>query len=86
METAQRVFACMWSLKLPTNFSHLTSKFALQSCKGAIEYRHGEQRISLITDIGESICVSDVTREELDRTFEAMKKFNHIKLGEYADS
>jgi 3-dehydroquinate synthetase len=82
METVQRVFACMQSLNLPTNSSHLTSELAWQSCKDAVEHRHGEQRIPLITDIGESICVSDVTREELDRAIEAMKQFNHIKFGE----
>jgi 3-dehydroquinate synthetase len=82
METVQRVFACMQSLSLPTNSSHLTTELAWQSCKDAVEHRHGEQRIPLITDIGESICVSDVTREELSRAIEVMKQFSHTKFGE----
>ena len=35
------------------------------------------QRIPLKTDIGESICVSDVTPEELDRALELMKEYPH---------
>lgn len=77
METVQRVFNCMKSLRLPTDSSDLTSSLAWQSCKDAVEHRHGEQRIPLITDIGESICVSDVTPEELDRALETMKQFAH---------
>lgn len=81
-ETVERVLACMQSLELPTNSSHLQSKLAWQSCKDAVEHRHGEQRIPLITDIGESICVSDVTPDELDRALEVMKEFQHVKYGE----
>jgi len=77
IETVNRVFACMQSLSLPTNSVDLTSTLARQSCKDAIEHRHGEQRIPLITDIGESICVSDISPEELDRALEMMKKFDH---------
>lgn len=77
METVQRIFNCMKSLQLPTNSVHLQSKLAWQSCKDAVEHRHGEQRIPLITDIGESICVSDITPEELDRALEVMKQFDH---------
>ena len=75
--TVQRVFECMQSLSLPTNSVNLKSKLAWQSCKDAIEHRHGEMRIPLITDIGESICVSDLTPEELDRALELMKEFPH---------
>jgi len=75
--TVNRVFACMKSLNLPTNSENLQSELAWQSCKDAVEHRHGEQRIPLITDIGESICVSDITQEELDRALEAMKRFPH---------
>ena len=77
METVERVFKCMKSLSLPTNSKDLTSSLAWQSCKDAIEHRHGEQRIPLITEIGASICVSDVTQEELDRGLEMMKEFPH---------
>lgn len=77
METVKRIFACMQSLSLPTNSKNLQSKLAWQSCKDAVEHRHGEQRIPLLTDIGESICVSDITPEELDRALEIMKEFPH---------
>lgn len=77
MDTVNRIFQCMKSLSLPTNSEDLKSDLAWQSCKDAIEHRHGEQRIPLITGIGESICVSDITRDELDRALELMKEFNH---------
>lgn len=77
METVNRIFKCMQSLNLPTNSDDLQSELAWQSCKDAIEHRHGEQRIPLITGIGESICVSDITQEELDRALEMMKDFAH---------
>jgi 3-dehydroquinate synthase len=77
METVNRVFAVMKALSLPTNSVDLDNKLAWQSCKDAIEHRHGEQRIPLITDIGESICASDITEEELGRAIEFMKKFDH---------
>ena len=77
METVERVFACMKSLGLPTNSPHLQSDLAWQSCKDAVEHRHGEQRIPLITEIGESICVNDIVAEELDRALEMMKQFPH---------
>jgi len=76
-ETVDRVFSCMKKLELPTNSVHLDAKLAWQSCKDAVEHRHGEQRIPLITDIGESICVSDVTPEELERALEVMREFDH---------
>lgn len=75
--TVTRIFACMKSLNLPTNSENLQSELAWQSCKDAVEHRHGEQRIPLITDIGESICVSDITQEELDRALQAMTQFHH---------
>jgi 3-dehydroquinate synthetase len=77
METVKRIFACMKSLSLPTNSADLQSELAWQSCKDAVEHRHGEMRIPLITDIGESICVSDLTPEELDRALEVMQQFPH---------
>ena len=80
--TVERVLTCMQTLMLPTNSSHLVSTLAWQSCKDAVEHRHGEQRIPLITDIGESICTSDITPDELDRALELMNQFNHIKTGE----
>lgn len=77
MDTVNRIFACMKSLLLPTNSSDLELELAWQSCKDAIEHRHGEQRIPLITEIGESICVSDITEEELERALDMMKTFDH---------
>lgn len=77
LDTVNRVFACMQSLSLPTNTPLLTPELAWQSCKDAIEHRHGEQRIPLITDIGESICVSDITEEELRRGLEIMSRLEH---------
>jgi len=76
-ETADRVFKCMKSLSLPTDSPDLTPDLAWQSCKDAVEHRHGEQRIPLITEIGESICVSDITAEELERAIDMMKTFDH---------
>lgn len=69
-DTVQRVYTCMHSLQLPTHSRDFDLKLALQSCNDAIEHRHGAQRIPLITDIGESICVSDITEDELDRALE----------------
>jgi len=77
MDTVNRIFVCMKSLLLPTNSSDLKLELAWQSCKDAIEHRHGEQRIPLITEIGESVCVSDITEEELERALEMMKTFDH---------
>lgn len=82
MDTVKRVFHCMQSLQLPTTSSHFTSKLAWQSCKDAVEHRHGAQRIPLITEIGESVCVSDITPEELDRAIELLGKFDHLMSGE----
>jgi 3-dehydroquinate synthase len=75
MDTVQRVFHCMQSLSLPTHSTDFSSSLAWQSCKDAIEHRHGEMRVPLITEIGESICVNDITQEELDRALEMMKDF-----------
>lgn len=82
METVERVFRCMEKLSLPTTSSHLTSSLAWQSCKDAVEHRNGAQRIPLITDIGESVCVSDVTAEEIDRALELLHTFKHTRSGE----
>ena len=82
MDTVNRVFRCMQFLQLPTTSPHLTSQLAWQSCKDAVEHRHGAQRIPLITEIGDSICVSDVTPEELDRALELLAKFEHVKIGQ----
>eukprot|EP00591_Stephanopyxis_turris_P008667 CAMPEP_0195522326 /NCGR_PEP_ID=MMETSP0794_2-20130614/20388_1 /TAXON_ID=515487 /ORGANISM="Stephanopyxis turris, Strain CCMP 815" /LENGTH=541 /DNA_ID=CAMNT_0040652055 /DNA_START=86 /DNA_END=1711 /DNA_ORIENTATION=- len=77
MDTVNRIFACMKTLSLPTNSEDLKSELAWQSCKDAVEHRHGAQRIPLITEIGESVCVSDITPDELDRALEVMATFPH---------
>ena len=82
MDTVERVFRCMQALNLPTTSSHLSPELAWQSCKDAVEHRHGAQRIPLITDIGESVCVSDITKEEPERAIELLKKFDHTRSGE----
>lgn len=76
-DTVHRIFNCMNMLNLPTNTSDLNLELAWQSCKDAIEHRHGEQRIPLITEIGESVCVSDITEDELSRALDTMATFNH---------
>jgi len=82
METVNRVFSCMQYLDLPTTSSHFSSELAWQSCKDAVEHRHGAQRIPLMTEIGDSVCVSDITPDELDRALELLHTFKHIKSGE----
>ena len=77
MDTEHRIFNCMNMLNLPTNTSDLNLEVAWQSCKDAIEHRHGEQRIPLITEIGESVCVSDITKDELSRALDMMATFDH---------
>jgi len=77
LTTVNRIFECMKSLSLPTVSDDLSPELAWQSCKDAVEHRHGEQRIPLITDIGESICVNDITPEELKRGIEVLLKFDH---------
>jgi len=77
MTTVERIFKCMKSLSLPTYSKDLNSDTAWQSCKDAVEHRHGEQRIPLITEIGKSICVSDITPEELNRALDMMDQFEH---------
>lgn len=82
MDTVNRVFRCMESLEMPTTSSHFKSELAWQSCKDAVEHRHGAQRIPLITDIGGSVCVSDITPDELDRAIELLQTFKHTMSGE----
>ena len=77
LETVLRIFQCMQSLSLPTHSPHLDSQLAWQSCYDAIEHRNGKMRVPLITDIGESICVSDLTSEELDRALLFMNTLPH---------
>lgn len=77
LDTVQRVFRCMQALDLPTHSKDFSTELAWQSCKDAIEHRHGAMRIPLITEIGDSICVNDITEDELERALEEMEKFPH---------
>lgn len=77
IDTVNRIFNVMKSMNLPTNSPDLKQDLAWQSCKDAIEHRHGEQRIPLITEIGDSICASDITEAELERALDMMAKFDH---------
>lgn len=77
IDIVNRIFAVMKTLYLPTNSVDLEKDLAWQSCKDAIEHRHGAQRIPLITEIGDSICVSDITEDELERACAMMKQFDH---------
>jgi 3-dehydroquinate synthetase len=77
MDTVNRIFKCMQSMSLPTHSPHLNAELAWQSCQDAIEHRNGQMRVPLLTDIGESICVSDITLEELKRALEVMDTFPH---------
>jgi len=86
MDTVNRIFNCMKSLNLPTDSSDLQLDLAWQSCKDAIEHRHGEQSIPLITEIGESICASDITQEELKRAIDMMTQFEHCYVKDQSQS
>ena len=73
--TVQRISICMKKLSLPTFSPYLTEELAWQSCKDAIEHRNGEQRIPLITEIGDYLCVSDITPEEISRGLVALQRW-----------
>jgi len=75
--TVARVHACMHALGLPTHTPHLTPELCRQSLVDAVEHRNGAQRLPLITAIGRSVCVSDVTEEEVARALEVMEEFAH---------
>lgn len=77
LDVVHRILNCMKALGLPTMSTDLTPELAWQSCKDAVEHRHGEQRIPLITEIGEAICVSDISPDELDRALDVMRQLPH---------
>ena len=64
-ETLKRVRALMKSVNLPIYSPLLTLPVALKALDDAVEHRHGEQRIPLITGIGECRVVNDVGEGEL---------------------
>lgn len=69
-----RVFAAMRAVGLPTENPHMYELDILdKACSDAVEHRHGAQRIPLLTGIGSSRCVSDITREELEGARVAFK-------------
>ncbi|CAM9843620.1 unnamed protein product [Chrysoparadoxa australica] len=63
--TRDRVLAAMTKIGLPTSHPSVTPDIMYQGLMDAVEHRHGKQRIPLITSIGASVCVNDITREEL---------------------
>jgi hypothetical protein len=74
------LFVCFCLFCFDSDLLHIsndiTEELAWQSCEDAVEHRNGEQRIPLITGIGESICVSDITQDELRRALELIEGFN----------
>ena len=75
--TVARVHACMHALGLPTHTPHLTPELCRQSLVDAVEHRNGAQRLPLLTALGRSVCVSDVTEEEVARALAVMEEFAH---------
>ena len=48
----------------------------MKALEDAVEHRHGKQRIPLLKDrIGNSICVSDITEEEVQRALNFLPRF-----------
>lgn len=51
---------------LGANPPQLNTQNCLKALEDAVEHRHGKQRIPLLKDcIGNSVCVSDITKEEV---------------------
>lgn len=61
-----RIFRAMKAVGLPTEIPQCSIDMLYKGLLDAVEHRHGKQRIPLVTGIGSSICVSNVTREELE--------------------
>jgi 3-dehydroquinate synthetase len=79
IDTVKRISTCMKSLSLPRYSTYLTAELAWQSCKDAIEHRNGEQRIPLITEIGDYLCVSDITPEEICRGLRVLQELEETR-------
>jgi len=66
-ETRDRIFHVMQQIGLPTICDFCTIEILEQGLADAVEHRHGAQRIPLINGIGSSVCVNDITKEELEQ-------------------
>jgi len=63
--TLIRIYKVMKGLGLPVASDFMTEENCLKALEDAVEHRHGKQRIPLLKDcIGNSVCVSDITKEE----------------------
>jgi 3-dehydroquinate synthetase len=60
-----RIFAAMTRIGLPTLHDSVRPAALEQGLLDAVEHRNGAQRIPLLTGIGSSVCVNDITPEEL---------------------
>lgn len=79
-EDRDRIFKCMLEIGLPTWINEMKDIDMLyKGLMDAVEHRHGKQRVPLITGIGKSICVNDITKEEVklavDEMVEMHKRF-----------
>ena len=63
--TRDRILAAMSSIGLPTLHSSVCPEVLEKGLADAVEHRNGAQRIPLLTGIGSSVCVNDITPEEL---------------------
>ena len=63
--TLSRIRSVMLQASLPLYSPLLTLPICLQALDDAVEHRHGEQRVPLVTAIGDCVVVSDVREEEL---------------------
>merc|ERR1712146_476655 len=80
MGERDRIFKCMLKIGLPTWINEMKDIDMLyKGLMDAVEHRHGKQRVPLITAIGKSICVNDITKDEVklavDEVVEMHKKF-----------
>uniref|UniRef100_A0A7R9YCJ0 3-dehydroquinate synthase domain-containing protein n=1 Tax=Pinguiococcus pyrenoidosus TaxID=172671 RepID=A0A7R9YCJ0_9STRA len=73
--TADRVYAAMKAIGMPTCWEHCTTDILWKGLEDAVEHRHGKQRLPLITGIGSSVCVNDITKEELRTAVEFMHAY-----------
>jgi len=73
-ETRDRIYHCMRNLQLKV-YDPLCADAEImwKATEDAVEHRHGQQRIPLITGIGSAVCVNDVTREEIKGLIEELQ-------------
>lgn len=61
----KRIFQAMTRIGLPTLHASVQPHHMVQGLRDAVEHRNGAQRIPLLTGIGSSVCVNDITPQEL---------------------